>query len=246
VHPLLILLAAAYGAAAGLLVARPVFRLSVEPEDPWRPHCPQGHLWPAGVRGWLGPSRCRDCSDRGPGGPRGRPPAVAAAAACALLAQAVGAHPELLVWLLLVPGMTAVTAVDIAVLRLPDVLTLPMAALAAIGLGAASLVPSAAGSWPRALLGGAVLCAALLVLALISPRGMGLGDVKLALALGVTLGWYGWDVLIAGVFVGFLLAMFFALFLVIARGAGRRTAFSMGPFLTLGALAGVVLAGLGG
>lgn len=245
-HPLLILLAAGYGAAAGPLLARPVFRLSVEPEEPWRPHCPQGHAWPAGVRGWLGPARCARCVPAGPRGPRRWPPAAAAAVCCAALALAVGPRPELAVWLLLVPGMVAVTAVDVAVLRLPDVLTLPMAALAAGGLGLAALLPGSAGSWPRALLGGAALALALLLLALINPAGLGLGDVKLALALGVTLGWYGWDVLVAGVFLGFLFAMFFALFLVVARGAGRKTAFSMGPFLALGTLAGVLLAGLGG
>jgi leader peptidase (prepilin peptidase)/N-methyltransferase len=182
----------------------------------------------------------------GAAGPRGWPLAGSAALCSALLAYGVGDRPELAVWLLLVPGMVTVTAVDIAVLRLPDVLTLPMAAVAAGGLGLAALLPAAGGSWPRALLGGLVLCAALLVLALINPRGMGLGDVKLSLALGVTLGWYGWDVLVAGVFVGLLLAMFFALFLVTARGAGRKTAFSMGPFLAVGTLAGVLLAGLGG
>ncbi|GAA0962800.1 hypothetical protein GCM10009575_097950 [Streptomyces rhizosphaericus] len=42
-QPLLIVLAAAYGAAAGLLVPRPLYRLAVEPEEPWRGACPRGH-----------------------------------------------------------------------------------------------------------------------------------------------------------------------------------------------------------
>ncbi len=162
------------------------------------------------------------------------------------MAAAVGPHPELAVWLLLIPGLVAVTAVDAAVLRLPDPLTLPAAALAAAGLGVAALLPGAAGSWPRALLGGAVLCAAFFGLALINPRGMGLGDVKLSPVLGVALAWYGWPVLLGGVLAAFLLASLYAFFLVVARGAGRGTAFSMGPFLALGALAGVLAGGLGG
>ncbi|MDX6763267.1 prepilin peptidase, partial [Streptomyces sp. F8] len=50
-----IVLAAGYGAAAGLLLPRAAYRLSVAPGDPWRHSCPQGHR----LRGWLGPARCR-------------------------------------------------------------------------------------------------------------------------------------------------------------------------------------------
>ncbi|OMI39867.1 type IV peptidase, partial [Streptomyces sparsogenes DSM 40356] len=39
----LVLLAAGYGAAAGLLVPRARYRLAVEPEEPWRTACPRGH-----------------------------------------------------------------------------------------------------------------------------------------------------------------------------------------------------------
>ncbi|CAM5687818.1 hypothetical protein SANTM175S_07460 [Streptomyces antimycoticus] len=62
-----------------------------------------------------------------------------------------------------------------AVNRPPDVLTLPMAGGAAVLLGAAAPPPHSAGSWPRALLGGAVLGGAYPALFLISPSGMGFG-----------------------------------------------------------------------
>lgn len=246
-HALLILLAAVFGAATGPLLVRPVYRLSVVPGEPWREACPDGHPFAVRVRGWLGPGRCARCPAGGE--PYGPPPwrlALVTAVCCAAVAFAVGGRPELVVWLLLIPALVAVTAVDVAVLRLPDPLTLPMAAVAAAGTGVAALLPGADGSWGRALLAGGGLCAAFFTLALISPAGMGLGDVKLALTLGVMLGWYGWDVLAVGVFAAFLLAALFALFLVLVRGAGRKTAFFMGPFLALGALGGVLVSGLPG
>ncbi|MFD5392506.1 prepilin peptidase [Streptomyces sp. NPDC127074] len=245
-QPLLIVLAAAYGAAAGLLVPRPLYRLAVDPEEPWRGACPRGHALTGPARGWLGPARCAGCR----GGERDYgtcpvPAAALSALVCAGLAAAVGARPELAVWLLLVPLGVLLTAVDLAVNRLPDVLTLPMAGGVAALLGAAALLPHSAGSWPRALLGGAVLGGAYLVLFLISPSGMGFGDVKLALTLGVALGWYGWDVLLVGALAGLLLGSCCAAALVLTRRAGRRTAMAFGPFMILGAGAGLVLGALG-
>lgn len=38
---MLTVLAALWGAAAGLLVPRAAYRFSVEPEDPWRDACPE-------------------------------------------------------------------------------------------------------------------------------------------------------------------------------------------------------------
>lgn len=245
-QPLLIVLAAAYGAAAGLLVPRPLYRLAVEPGEPWRADCPRGHALTGPARGWLGPARCPRCAkNEAPYGPGPLLPAVVTALVCGGLAAAVGLRPELAVWLLLAPPAVLLAGVDRAVNRLPDVLTLPMAGSAAALLGAATLLPHSAGSWPRALLGGVVLGGAYLVLFLISPRGMGLGDVKLALTLGVALGWYGWAVLFWGGFAGVLLGSLYAMALVLARKAGRGTPLAFGPFMILGAGAGLVLGALG-
>ncbi|MEU1802085.1 A24 family peptidase [Streptomyces sp. NPDC019937] len=245
-QPLLIALAAAYGAAAGLLVPRPLYRLAVEPEEPWRADCPRGHALTGPARGWLGPARCPRCGDGGRRyGPGPALPALLTALVCAGLAAATGARPELAVWLLLAPPAVLLAGVDRAVNRLPDVLTLPMAGAAAALLGVAALLPHSAGSWPRALLGGVVLGGAYLVLFLINPRGMGFGDVKLALTLGVALGWYGWAVLFWGGFAGVLLGSLYAMALVLARRAGRGTPLAFGPFMILGAGAGLVLGALG-
>ncbi|MFI0814674.1 prepilin peptidase [Streptomyces sp. NPDC021098] len=245
-QPLLIVLAAAYGAAAGLLVPRPLYRLAVESGEPWRADCPRGHALTGPARGWLGPARCPRCEDGdGRYGPGPALPALLTALVCAALSAAAGARPELAVWLLLAPPAVLLAGVDRAVNRLPDVLTLPMAGAAAALLGVAALLPHSAGSWPRALLGGVVLGGAYLVLFLISPRGMGLGDVKLALPLGVALGWYGWAVLFWGGFAGVLLGSLYAMALVLARRAGRGTPLAFGPFMILGAGAGLVLGALG-
>ncbi|MGK5533371.1 prepilin peptidase [Streptomyces sp. URMC 129] len=250
-HPLLIAAAMGYGALTGPLLVRPGYRLAVDPDQPWRSACPAGHPLAARPRGWLGTGRCarclRDGADTTPPPAYGASPrrlAAVAAAVCALLAAAVGARPELVVWLLAAPVAVLLATVDIAVQRLPDVLTLPLAAAVAAGLGVAALLPAAGGSWRRALLGGAVLTGVYFLLFLINPRGLGFGDVKLATSIGVALGWYGWAAVFLGTFAGFLLAAGYGFALVIVGRPRRGRSIPFGPFMVLGALAALVLGGL--
>ncbi|MGW0361910.1 prepilin peptidase [Streptomyces sp. NPDC002990] len=238
--------AAVWGAACGLLVPRAAYRLAVAPEDPWRTHCPADHRLTGAARGWLGRAACPPC---GPEGGRYAPvpvPVVLTTSVCAVLAAAAGPRPELFVWLAVAPFGVLLALVDRAVFRLPDALTLPLAAVTAGGLGLAALAPQSAGSWPRALLGGLALGGCYLVLFLVNPRGMGLGDVKLALTLGQILGWYGWPVLFAGTFAAFLAGAVHGLGLILLRRAGRKTAMPFGPYMLAGALAGVLCGAAGG
>lgn len=225
---------ALWGALAGLFVPRAVYRLSVPPDEPWRDTCPDGHP----VGGWVGLARC---GEGGRYGPRTTSVATVTALACAALAAATGPRPELGVWLLLAPFGVLLAVVDFGVHRLPDVLTLPLAVAALVLLGGAALLPEHGGSWIHSLYGALALGGAYFVLFLISPNGMGFGDVKLALGLGAALGWYGWGGVLLGTFAGFLLAALYGAGLVIARRAGRKTAIPFGPFLIGGAFVGLLL-----
>ncbi|MFF7009833.1 prepilin peptidase [Streptomyces fimicarius] len=242
----LLAVAAVWGAVTGLLIPRAAYRFAVEPEEPWRTACPAGHPLTGPVRGWLGPARCAPCAT--PGTAPGYAPGVLAplvtVVACVALAAATGARPELIGWLALAPVAVLLAVVDRRVHRLPDPLTLPLAAAAVLLLGGAALLPGHAGSWTSGLLGGLALGGFYFLLFLINPNGMGFGDVKLALALGVALGWYGWTVLFLGGFAGFLFGAAYGLCLVLLRRAGRRTGIPFGPFMIAGALTGLLLGAL--
>ncbi|MFJ9976629.1 prepilin peptidase [Streptomyces cyaneofuscatus] len=268
----LLAVAAVWGGATGLLIPRAAYRFAVEPEEPWRTACPAGHAFTGPLGGWWGPARCTPCASRvqtsvrygdeaeepvpyGEGAHGDKPPAplpyapgtlapLITVLACLALAAATGSRPELAAWLLLAPAAVLLATVDRRVHRLPDPLTLPLAAAAVLLLGGAALLPGHAGSWTSGLLGGLVLGGFYLLLFLINPNGMGFGDVKLALALGVALGWYGWEVLFLGGFAGFLFGAAYGLGLVLLRRAGRKTGIPFGPFMIAGALAGVLLGAL--
>ncbi|WP_329365533.1 prepilin peptidase [Streptomyces sp. NBC_01483] len=271
VRPLwLTVVAALWGAAAGLLVPRAAYRFAVEPDEAWRTRCPDGHALTGAAGGWLGLARCADCAqhlrnlrapwsvpgDAGPGdagrlpgdvptayryGPGTPLVALTTALACAGLAVATGARPELAVWLLLAPLGVLLAVVDFRVQRLPDVLTLPLASLALVLLGVMALVPEHAGQWPTALFGSLVLGGAYFFLFLVNPNGMGFGDVKLALGIGAVLGWYGWGTVVLGTFAGFLFGGLYGLGLVLLRRAGRKTSIPFGPFLIAGAYVGLLI-----
>ncbi|WP_409470301.1 prepilin peptidase [Streptomyces sp. HC307] len=246
--PLLIACAAVWGAAAGALLPRAAYRFSVPSEEDWRERCPGGHA----IRGWIGRARCAECtaapSPYGPGthlmesyGPSTPLLATATVLLCAALAAVTGPRPELAVWLLIVPVGVLLAAVDLRVQRLPDVLTLPLAAAALVLLGLVALLPGHAGDWTTALLGALALGAGYFVLFLINPSGMGFGDVKLALGAGAVLGWYGWQAVLLGTFAGFVFGALYGGALVVVGKAGRKTAIPFGPFLLAGAYTGLLV-----
>jgi leader peptidase (prepilin peptidase)/N-methyltransferase len=127
-------------------------------------------------------------------------------------------------------------AVDLAVHRLPDRVTYPAAAVC----GAAFLVDAVVqGSWGalvRALAAGAVAFAVGTTVRVLAPEGFGFGDVKLLGLLGLVLGWFGWGVLMAGVFLGLLTGALVSLGLLATRRVGWRTAIPFGPPLLAGAV----------
>ncbi|MFE7624377.1 prepilin peptidase [Streptomyces sp. NPDC057509] len=248
-YAMLMGVAALWGVATGLLVPRAAYRFSVRPGEPWRDACPSGHPLTGPARAWLGTTRCATCAGAPAAGVRtGAAPyrlaPVVTALVCAALAWSTGTRPELAVWLVLAPIGVLLASVDHRVHRLPDGLTLPAAGAAAVLLGLAALLPEHAGSWLSALLGGLVLGAFYFLLFLVNPSGMGFGDVKLALSLGVALGWYGWAVVFAGGFAGFLFGAAYGVVLVVLRRAGRRTGIPFGPFMLAGALLGLLFGGL--
>lgn len=179
-------------------------------------------------------------------GQRAGPPPLTVEVSSALLLGALAArvHPGLVLaaacWLALCAVPLAF--IDAAVRRLPDLLTGPAFAGTALLLLAAA---AASGHWNplvRAVLGGIALAGFYLLLALISPSGMGMGDVKAAAALGTMLAWRGWASVIAGGFVAFPLAAVYGIALLISGRATRKQQMPFGPFMIAGAFL-IILAG---
>jgi leader peptidase (prepilin peptidase)/N-methyltransferase len=137
----------------------------------------------------------------------------------------------LFAWLLVV-----VAIIDARTRKIPNRLTYPLTPALLVLMVAAALLNGEPERALAVVLGGLGGFVGLLILAVIQPRGMGMGDVKLAGFIGLALGYLGWGFVVLGLFGGFLLGGVVAIVLVIARSKGRRDLMPFGPYLSAGAI----------
>lgn len=159
---------------------------------------------------------------------------VATGVLAGFVAVADGAVAVLPAHLWLAALAVVLTATDLEHRRLPNLVVVPGAVGLAVLLVLAGLLDAAPGALLRAGLAGAALFGVFLVLALISPAGMGMGDVKLAGVLGLALGYASWDAVLLGMLAAFVVHAVLSVVLLLGRRVGRRSALPFGPALLLG------------
>lgn len=169
--------------------------------------------------------------------------AVVCAGALAGAAAGTGARPAAVGVLVVAAAAVVLGGVDLAVRRLPDVVTGPAAAVLLVALAVDAAVEGGWSDLGRAVLAAAAAFGVAAAARLAAPSGLGFGDVKLLGLLGILLGWRGWDVLVLGVFLGLLVGAVVSLVLLVSRRAGWRTAIPFGPPLLVGAAAAWAVAG---
>ncbi len=185
--------------------------------------------------------RCRSC---------GRPISIryplielVTAALFAAVAVRLGPDAALPAFLVFGAALVAISAVDLEHFIVPNRIVYP-ALFASVPL----LVVAAAveGEWRSlrdAAVGGVLAWGALLVIHLVSPAGMGFGDVRLAGLIGVHLGWMSLRHVVLGLFLAFLTAAVTGVALIATAVRTRKDKVPFGPFLALGALMAVLFGG---
>ena len=175
--------------------------------------------------------RCRACDER----ISVRYPLVEALTAVLAVAVVLVKHSahDIVLGLVLVGVLVPLALIDLDRRIIPNKITLP-AAVAALAIGLA-LGPSGVA---EQLIAGAGAAAFLLVFALAYPRGMGMGDVKLAGVLGLYLGRSVAVAMFSGVLAAAILGA--AIMARVGVETGRKTAVPFGPFLALGGIVGVL------
>lgn len=131
--------------------------------------------------------------------------------------------------------LVALSVIDVRHHRIPNVLVYPAVLVSAGFVVVADLAGGHLDAL-RGLLGFLAYGVGLLIVALIAPKGMGMGDVKLAFSLGLFLGWLGWGQVFLGGFLAFLLGALVGVALIATKIKSRKDVVPFGPFLALGAM----------
>jgi leader peptidase (prepilin peptidase) / N-methyltransferase len=231
-------LLASLGAVLGALTAWPAFRLSVEFGHPPSAACASCSTT---FSSWVRLNRrCGSCHGVLSVSPLWT--ALAGGVAWGLLGWAVPMSFFLGACLVLAAAGVLLAVIDLAVLRLPDPIVLACLVSTLVLLALQAWTDNGWRLLVRALLGGIVCFAAYLIFGLLPGAPMGLGDIKLAGVLGLTLGYLGWPAVIAGLILPFLINGPFAVVALVRRG--RKAAAPFGPALLTGWLSTALLLSL--
>jgi leader peptidase (prepilin peptidase)/N-methyltransferase len=151
--------------------------------------------------------------------------------AATVLIVGTGDLAELALGLSLCALLVAVTLTDLERRVIPN-RVLAVGAVIVVAIAAAA----DPGSLPERAAAAGGAGGFLLVVALAYPRGMGMGDVKLAAVMGLYLG----QAVVPAMLIGFGAGALVGLAMIARKGAdARKQAIPFGPFLALGGVAGL-------
>jgi leader peptidase (prepilin peptidase) / N-methyltransferase len=232
-----VVLAGVFGAVVGSFLNVVIYRVprgeSLVTPGSRCPHCgtPVKPYDNVPVVSWLVlRGRCRHCG--GPISPRYPIVELLTALVFAAVVLVRGFDDDLVLELPFVAALIALAGIDYDLQLLPNKIVYPMAAY---GLVATLLVDR--GDLAENLIAGAGAFLFLLAAVLAYPRGMGMGDVKLAGAMGLYLGLS----IIPALLTAFLTGTIVGLGIIAREGtSARKKAVPFGVFLAVGGIVGVL------
>lgn len=158
------------------------------------------------------------------------------------LAHLLGGSRWLLLDMVAATFLVPLVLIDLRERRLPDRLTLGGFAVVLALVGAQGAISGDFAPLVGALGGAAATAGVLLVLHLASPSGMGFGDVKLGLLLGVLVGVRSVGLVLPALLIAGGLGALAGLVQVVRRRR-RDVTLPFGPFLVAGTVLAVVITG---
>lgn len=239
-------IAGMFGLAIGSFLNVVIYRVPNNMSLNGRSHCPKcDHM----IRGYdnipvfswfiLG-GKCRDCKEP----ISWRYPFIEALHAVFWVAIVLffGPTQPLLVPLLLFFASISVTLtmIDFDTMTLPNKIVYPTIIITALYLTVFTFVTGGMENLFRAGLASLILTGFYFIIYVASKgRGLGFGDVKLAIALGLILGWFGWGAVIVGTFAAFVVGGIPGAILMAAGVLKKGKPIPFGPMLLLGAWLGI-------
>ncbi len=159
---------------------------------------------------------------------------LSCAALFAGLAARLGYNWDLPAFLALFAGLLALACIDLEHLLLPKTVVYAVLVLVALLLVMASIGSSDWHPLAEAAISAVAWWALFFAINLASPRLLGFGDVRLALLLGLGLGWFGWRFVIIGFFAANLIGAVIGLTLIAIKRMAQDQPIPYAVFLAIG------------
>ncbi len=131
--------------------------------------------------------------------------------------------------------LVSISVIDSKLQIIPNHIVYPTIFASVPLLAFAALVEDEWSNFGHAMMGATLAFVTLLLIHLISPSGMGFGDVRLAFVLGLFLGWLSLGHVLSGLFLGVLLLSALGIVLWVLRIRSLQDHMAFGPFLAAGA-----------
>jgi len=147
---------------------------------------------------------------------------------------------QTIVYLGFATNWLCIAVIDFVRRQIPNLLVATSLIWGVLGFAVAALVFGHLAQLVTALVGAAIFFTLLLAIKLLVPRGMGFGDVKLAAALGLGLGWQGLGALAVGIIASFVFGSLFGLVYAALKRSGLKAPISFGPWMILGTWFGIL------
>jgi leader peptidase (prepilin peptidase) / N-methyltransferase len=175
--------------------------------------------------------RCRHCKE--PISPRYPIVEAGTALLCALVVIVEGAEEEAIIGIVLVLLLVPVTLIDLDHHLIPNKITYP-----GFVVGVALVAALTPDELVESLIASAGAGGFLFVAWFLYPRGMGMGDVKLAFVLGIYLG----KAVVPAMFTAFIAGALVGGIVIARLGVkdGRKAGIPFGPWLALGGVVGLL------
>jgi leader peptidase (prepilin peptidase)/N-methyltransferase len=154
---------------------------------------------------------------------------------------ALGPHPVLIPFLWLVPVLVLSAMVDARTFLIPKRVVWVGFAVGLALIALVSTVRGHPGLIVQALIGSAAYFIVLFLTNLVNPNGMGFGDVRFSVVLGLYLGWLDLRLPIWGLLLASLLGIVFGLVRRATAATDAGKAFPFGPGLAVGTLGAVFI-----
>ena len=130
--------------------------------------------------------------------------------------------------------LVSISVIDSQRQIIPNYIVYPTIFLSVPLLAFAALVQGEGDRFGHAMLGATLAWLALFVIHMISPSGMGFGDVRLAFVLGLFLAWISLTHVLVGIFLGVALIAVIGVVLALFRLKSLQEHIAFGPFLAVG------------